>query len=83
MNRDLIFTSLVNIEAEGPLWLDWAAALYESYAADHEALDVAELHQCWQAPREAVVSADRYAKAATAAAEEAEYAVYAILEDRS
>jgi hypothetical protein len=27
---------LVNIENEGPEWLEWCAALYESYAADHE-----------------------------------------------
>lgn len=28
--------ALVNIENEGPEWLEWCAALYESYAADQE-----------------------------------------------
>jgi predicted PhzF superfamily epimerase YddE/YHI9 len=27
---------LVNIEEEGPEWLEWCAALYESYASDRE-----------------------------------------------
>jgi hypothetical protein len=30
------FDALVNIENKGPEWLDWCAALYESYATDHE-----------------------------------------------
>lgn len=27
---------LVDIESEGPAWLEWCAALYESYATDHD-----------------------------------------------
>lgn len=27
---------LVNIEEQGPEWLEWCAALYESYASDRE-----------------------------------------------
>jgi hypothetical protein len=30
-----MFDTLVNIE-QGPEWLEWSAALYESYAADFE-----------------------------------------------
>ena len=27
---------LADIEEQGPQWLEWCGALYESYAADHE-----------------------------------------------
>lgn len=33
-------TALVDIESEGPEWLDWCAALYESRAADGEAIEL-------------------------------------------
>ena len=35
-NMREIQNALVNIENEGPEWLEWCAALYESYASDQE-----------------------------------------------
>lgn len=29
-------TALINIAHEGPAWLEWAAAMYESHHADHD-----------------------------------------------
>lgn len=35
--RPVAEAPLVNIEKEGPAWLEWSAAMYESYSADREA----------------------------------------------
>lgn len=55
-------TALVNIAKEGDDWLEWAGALYESYAADHEVTDKSTM---------------AYSRAAHRAAEDIEFRVYA------
>lgn len=55
---------LVNIEESGPEWLEWCAAMYESYAADHEYADSPE------------ASAGDYASAAQALCESLEFMIY-------
>lgn len=61
---------VIDIQSEGPEWLEFCGALYESYAADQEAGRYDRL-----SPRPSL-SANQYARTAHQLAEDVEYAVY-------
>jgi hypothetical protein len=74
---------LVNIEGEGTEWLEWAAALYESYYADierDEAYEVWSVADAMGYDREAAsvtrIATREYAHAAETVAELLEYERY-------
>lgn len=70
-------TALVNIAHEGPEWLEWSAALYESYAADCEDTDTSRTPEGYHHN----LSVNRYANTAHRLAEQLERDVYGAQED--